>query len=74
VDQSERDRVCDAVLGYLQEHPHAMDTLDGIADWWLPRHWVRVEVDRVAEALRILEERGLVERIGSEDRPLFRLK
>ena len=51
-----------------------MDTLDGIADWWLPRHWVRVEVDRVAEALRILEERGLVERIGSEDRPLFRLK
>jgi hypothetical protein len=33
-----------------------------------------VEVDRVAEALRILEERGLVERIGSEDRPLFRLK
>jgi hypothetical protein len=74
VDESERDAVCDALLGYLKEHSNAMDTLTGIADWWLARYQVRVGVERVAEALKTLEERGLIERVGSKDRPLFRLR
>ena len=74
VDESDRDALCVALLGYLQEHPNAMDTLTGIADWWLPRHRVQVGVEQVAEALRTLEARGMVERIGDESRPLFRLR
>jgi hypothetical protein len=74
-DRSEHDDpVCDDLLGYLREHPNAMDTLKGIADWWLPRHQVRVGVERVAQALETLEARGLIERIGDENRPLFRLR
>jgi hypothetical protein len=73
-DGSRRDPVCDELLAYLREHPNAMDTLKGIAEWWLPRHRVRVEVERVAEALRILEASGLIERIGGDDRPLYRLR
>jgi hypothetical protein len=73
-DASQRDPVCDELLAYLREHPNAMDTLKGIAEWWLPRHRVRVEVERVAEALRILEASGLIERIGGDDRPLYRLR
>ena len=73
-DGSGHDPVCDELLGYLREHPNAMDTLKGIAEWWLPRHRVRVEVERVAQALQTLEARGLIERIGGEDRPLYRLR
>ena len=70
----EHDEICEELLGYLWEHPDAMDTLTGIADWWLPRHRVRVLVERVAEALQTLEARGLIERIGNESGPLFRLR
>lgn len=70
----EYEAVCDELLGYLQEHPHAMDTLKGIVDWWLPRHEVRVGAEHVARALRTLEERGLIERVGQGDQPLFRLR
>jgi len=74
VEESERDALCDAILGYLHEHPNAMDSLTGIADWWLPRHRVHVVVERVAEALQALEARGLIERLGNERQPLFRLR
>ena len=74
MDQADRDSLCGALLGYLQEHPNAMDTLTGIADWWLPRYHVQVGVEQVAEALQTLEASGLVERIGDESRPLFRLR
>jgi hypothetical protein len=72
-ESTEHDAICDELLGYLREHPNAMDTLEGIADWWLPRHRVRTEVERVAQALRTLEQRELIERIG-HDRPLYRLR
>lgn len=74
MEESERDALCDAILGYLHEHPNAMDTLTGIADWWLARHRLHVVVERVAEALQTLESRGLIERIGNDTRPLFRLR
>ncbi len=61
------------ILGYLREHPLAMDSLQGIADWWIPRYTVRVDVERVAEALAELQRLGLVERANDADPPLFRL-
>ena len=74
MDESNRDALCDAILGYLQEHPNAMDTLTGIVDWWLPRQRVHLLTERVAEALQTLEARGLIERVGNESHPLFRLR
>ena len=73
-DGSEHDPVCDELLGYLREHPNAMDTLKGIAEWWLPRHRVRVEVERVAQALQTLEARGVIERVGGGESPLYKLR
>lgn len=72
-ESPEHDAVCGELLEYLQAHPDAMDTLTGIADWWLPEG-VHVGVERVAQALRTLEQRELIERVGSEDRPMFRLR
>lgn len=45
------------IVAYLATHPDALDTLDGIARWW-------VESDRyaVAPALTGLERRGVVQR------------
>jgi hypothetical protein len=73
-DASERDALCDELLDYLRKHPNAMDTLTGIAEWWLPRGPRHVDVERVAQALRALEERGVIERIGQDERALFRLR
>ncbi len=64
----------DAVLSYLAEHPHAMDTLDGIAEWWIEREHIRVEVLAVARAVHRLVDRGLVQRVEGPDRVMYRLK
>jgi len=68
------DRLVDAaVLAYLQEHPHAMDTLEGIAEWWIERERIRFDVARVAGALARLVDRGVLERVGAGECALYRL-
>jgi hypothetical protein len=47
------------ILRYLIAHPEARDTLEGIEKWWLPR-LKPYAVGDVSEALRRLEEQGLV--------------
>jgi hypothetical protein len=54
-----------AILAYLADHPRAMDTLHGIATWWVLRQLAEVEVPRVARALGSLTARGLLEQIGT---------
>ncbi len=49
------------VLGYLDEHPTAMETLDGIAQWWINRQLIDIEVHRVAETLAGLVRDGELE-------------
>jgi hypothetical protein len=74
-DPPERDdALCDEVLGYLREHPRATDTLEGIAGWWIPRHQVRVGVERVSRALDTLVRRGQVEWVDEGGRRLYRLR
>jgi hypothetical protein len=54
-------RLEEAILGYVRTHPDAMDTLDGIAEWWVMRHVVRVEIESVARVVARLTERGVFE-------------
>jgi hypothetical protein len=68
------DRIQQELLGYLLDNPGAMDTLEGIVTWWLPRHEARVGTEPVARALERLEADGVVERAGDRDRPLYRLR
>jgi hypothetical protein len=67
-------RIVQELLQYLAENPGAMDTLDGIAAWWLPRHEARVGVEFVARALARLEAEGVIERTGDPGRPMFHLR
>jgi hypothetical protein len=61
------------ILNYFAEHPQAMDTLRGIAEWWLMRQQVRVVVERVARVLEQLVKRGVLEQIGTGAGAQYRL-
>lgn len=62
-----------AVVGYLDENPEAMDTLEGIAEWWVMRQRIRTSVSTIARVVRQLVDDGLLEQLGPRDRPRFRL-
>ena len=68
------DDVAAAILGYLEEHPHGMDTLEGIAEWWLSRQQIRVQVATVSRVLHRLTERGAVEVVDANGHRLYRRK
>ena len=69
------DDVDRAVLAYLEAHPSAADTLEGITAWWLEQRRIRYGVEIVSGALERLITSGSVERLRRRDEtaPLFRL-
>ena len=73
-DEQRHDELSQAILQYLAEHPHAADTVEGIAEWWLTRQRVRVDVQTIAKVLHELSERGLLEETGTGDHRRYRLK
>jgi hypothetical protein len=71
----ERERhMSEAIRSYLAEHPGAMDTLEGIAGWWLMRQQIRVDVERLERVLHRLVEAGVLETVGPRESPSFRLR
>jgi len=73
-DREHEEELTSAVLRYLAENPRAMDTLEGIAEWWIARQQIRVEVTTLARVLRRLAERGLLEVTGSGEYARYSLK
>jgi len=68
------DELGDAVIEYLVEHPQASDTLEGIAEWWIMRQHVRIEVTTLAKVLRELVGSDVLEKFGEGDKALYHLK
>ena len=62
------------LLEYLREHPHAMDSLEGVVEWWLPRHTIRITVERVARALEALTRDGHIEKVSDGEHVWYRLR
>jgi hypothetical protein len=48
------------ILAYLDEHPQAQDTLEGIAQWWLMEQRIKQVISGVRSALSELVHEGLV--------------
>jgi Fe2+ or Zn2+ uptake regulation protein len=59
-EESRIAQLKDEILKYLGAHPQAADTVEGIANWWLPRQRYEEEIQKVQQALDDLVERGLV--------------
>jgi hypothetical protein len=57
------DEVKQAVTQYLMDHPNAMDTFDGIAQWWVPRQHVRFDLAVLANVLNELTGQGILEEV-----------
>jgi|KBSMisStandDraft_5_1062788.scaffolds.fasta_scaffold326049_2 hypothetical protein len=50
------------LIAYLQSHPHAADTLDGIVAWWLPLQRYEIGRTRIAGVLSAMVEAGTLRR------------
>jgi hypothetical protein len=64
----------EAIIAYLREHPDAMETREGIAEWWVMRRVVRAEVEAITRVLHTLTERGVLETVGAGAQCRYRLK
>jgi len=73
-DSQREEDLARCVLDYLSEHPQATDTLEGIAEWWVMREQVRVDVKLLERVLHCLTERGFLEEIHGGAQVRFSLK
>ncbi len=56
-----------SILAYLQVHPEAADSLEGIASWWLPQSGYAGTLEAVQEALGLLVAEQRIARIDLAD-------
>jgi hypothetical protein len=56
---AQRNQIAQAIQHYLERHPNASDTVEGIRMWWLPIDW-QVDINDVEAALIQMKEEGLV--------------
>ena len=73
-DRETDDEIANAVRAYLTEHPQAMDTVEGIAHWWLMRQHVRVQVEALSRVLHAMAEAGVLDELGTGDQRRYRLR
>ncbi|MGD9045564.1 MAG: hypothetical protein PVG06_17755 [Desulfobacterales bacterium] len=59
------------ILGYLKRHPESEDTLENITKWWLEFEGIDLAVDKVANELESLLEKGLLTKTENPDAPVL---
>ncbi|GGY41701.1 hypothetical protein GCM10011297_13380 [Bacterioplanes sanyensis] len=66
-DNSQNDHslyVARLIENYLQAHPNAMDSFEGIRRWWITEQKIHESAFSVKDALEILVSKGVVEEVG----------
>jgi Fe2+ or Zn2+ uptake regulation protein len=66
-NQSQTWKVAVQILRYLNEHPDAADTANGIIEWWLLKQSISEAEDVVKQALDMLIDRNLINFVTSAD-------
>lgn len=59
------------VLRYLQDHPDAKDTLQGIAQWWILRECAERKMSEVEEGVSVLLAKGWIVEMRREGLPSY---
>ena len=73
-DSSHDDSILrQAILNYLKEHPDAMEAVNGIAEWWIARSQIRVEVEALKRVLKELTENGVLKEMRVTGETYYRL-
>lgn len=57
------ESVANEISRYLDAHPYAADSIEGIAEWWLARQRLEETVSMVQQAIEHLVEQGQVEKV-----------
>jgi hypothetical protein len=52
---------------HLAEHPHAADSVEGVARWWIAGYRAEVSRQDVEEALEVLVQRGRLRSVRLAD-------
>lgn len=67
--------VAQEIEHYLESHPQAADSLEGIASWWISRQRIRSELEVVRAALERLSYAGIVvtKQAKGKQGPVYRL-
>ncbi len=60
---------------YLESHPQAADSLEGIAIWWVSKQRIRYGLEVVRAALERLTRTGIVSigHVSDKNAPVYRL-
>jgi hypothetical protein len=58
--------VASLIEKYLQSHPEAMDSFDGIKSWWITQQKLQESAYSVSHALDILIQKGIVEQVHDD--------
>ena len=66
--------LADVVMSYLFEHPEAMDTVEGISQWWVRNCERRVNFPLLKAVLGRLLDEGLLEAEGEGENTRYRLR
>jgi len=68
------DSVAREIERYLESHPYAADSLEGITTWWVSKQRIRYELEVVRAALEQLTHSGIVSSgMTDENDPVYRL-
>jgi hypothetical protein len=57
---AEEREIAREILRYLEKHPDAKDSLNGIAQWWLLREWSQRKFAKVERAVSLLMSDNLI--------------
>jgi len=54
--------IAESIERYLEDHPKAADTVEGIANWWLAGQRHQQTQEEIQQALDYLVEKGVIRR------------
>jgi len=56
--QTDEVKIANLILGYLSGRPHAMDTIEGIAEWWILSERIDLSIKKISTAIQYLMKNG----------------